>query len=106
MSRPTPSDDKTYRYKLRLTVEQTEATRPSILVNRLQLFEADSLQSPEIGALADYSRAHAQMAEKDRYILAFSLMTVRQLLGRATKVSSRFSDLRTCLDEIDRDLVP
>jgi len=33
-------------------------------------------------------------------------MTVRQLLGRATKVSSRFSDLRTCLDEIDRDLVP
>lgn len=105
MSRPNPSNDKTYRYKLRLTVEQTEAARPSILINRLQLFEADSLQSPEIGALADYTRAHAQMAEKDRYILAFSLVTVRQLLGRATKVSSRLNDLRACLDEIDREII-
>jgi len=104
-SSPTASQDKQYCYKMRLTVEQTETTRPSILVNRLKLFEADSLQSPEIGALADYSRGHAQMAEKDRYILAFSLMTVRQLLGRATKVSSRLNDLRACLDEIDRDSV-
>lgn len=105
MRRPNSSDDKTYRYKLRLTVEQTEATRPSILVNRAKLFETDSLQSPEIGALADFSRGHAQMDEKDRYILAFSLMTVRQLLGRATKVSPRFNDLRACLDEIDRDVM-
>lgn len=103
MSRP--SDDKTYRYKLRLTVEQTEASRPSILVNRLKLFEADSLQSPEIGALADFSRAHAQMSEKDRYVLAFSLMTVRQLLGQATKVSPKLGELRAYLDDIDREVM-
>lgn len=103
MSRP--SDDKTYRYKLRLTVEQTEASRPSILVNRLKLFEADSLQSPEIGALADFSRAHAQMSEKDRYVLAFSLMTVRQLLGQATKVSPKLNALKVYLDEIDREVM-
>jgi len=106
MGRPDKSpDERKYRYKLRLTVEQTEAARPSILINRLELFEADSLQSPEIGALADYSRAHARMAEKDRYVLAFSLMTVRQLLGRATRVSPRFNALRACLDDIDRDVM-
>lgn len=104
MKRPPASDDGKYRYKLRLTAEQTETAQPSILINRHQLFEADSLQSPEISALADYSRQHTQMTEKDRYVLAFSLLTVRQLLGRATKVSSRFSDLRACLDEIDRDM--
>lgn len=98
-------DDKTYRYKMRLTVEQTETSRPSILINRLKLFEADSLQSPEIAALADFSRQHAQMSEKDRYVLAFSLMTVRQLLGRANKISPRFGELRACLDEIDREVM-
>lgn len=98
-------DDKTYRYKMRLTVEQTETSRPSILINRLKLFEADSLQSPEIAALADFSRQHAQMSEKDRYVLAFSLMTVRQLLGRANKISPKFSELRACLDEIDREVM-
>lgn len=104
MSRPNSSDDKRYRYKLRLTVEQTEVARPSILINRLKLFEADSLQSPEIGALADFSRAHAQMSEKDRYVLAFSLMTVRQLLGRASKMSPKFGELRAYLDDIDREV--
>ena len=106
MDRPDKSpDERKYRYWLHLTVEQTEVARPSLLVNRLKLFEADSLQSPEIGALADYSRAHAQMAEKDRYILAFSLMTVRQLLGRATRLSPRFNELRAWLDDIDRDVM-
>jgi hypothetical protein len=105
MGRTDTPDEKRYRYKLRLTVEQTEASRPSILVNRLKLFEADSLQSPEIGALADFSRAHAQMSEKDRYVLAFSLMTVRQLLGRATKVSPKFGELRAYLDDIDREVM-
>lgn len=105
MGRPETPDDKKYRYKLRLTVEQTEAARPSILINRLKLFEADSLQSPEIGALADFSRQHAQMSEKDRYVLAFSLMTVRQLLGRASKVSPKFSELRACLDDIDSEVI-
>jgi hypothetical protein len=105
MGRTDTPDDKRYRYKLRLTVEQTEASRPSILVNRLKLFEADSLQSPEIGALADFSRAHAQMSEKDRYVLAFSLMTVRQLLGRASKVSPKFDQLRAYLDDIDREVM-
>ena len=45
------------------------------------------------------------MAEKDRYILAFSLMTVRQLLGRATRLSPRFNELRAWLDDIDRDVM-
>ncbi|MBS1182941.1 MAG: hypothetical protein H6Q99_2821 [Proteobacteria bacterium] len=102
MARPNPSDDRKYRYKLRLTVDQTAADRPSILVNRHKLFEADSLQSPEIGVLADYSRDHAQMTEKDRYILAFSLLTVRQMLGQATHLSAGFKELRACIDAIGR----
>ncbi|PKR89818.1 hypothetical protein CXZ10_07945 [Pleomorphomonas diazotrophica] len=101
-----PVDERKYRYKLRLTAEQTDAARPSILINRLKLMEADSLSSPEIGALADYSRAHAKkMSEKDRYILAFSLMTARQLLGRAGEMSSRFDELKTCLDGIEQDVM-
>lgn len=105
MGRTKSHDGKTYRYKMRLTVEQTEAARPSILINRLKLFEADSLHSPEIGALADFAREHAEMSEKDRYVLAFSLMTVRQMLGGASKLSPKFSELRACLDEIDRDVM-
>ena len=105
MNRSETPDAKKYRYRMRLTVEQTDVARPSILINRLKLFEADSLQSPEIGALADFSRAHAQMGEKDRYILAFSLMTVRQLLGQATKVSPKLDALRVYLDEIDREVM-
>ncbi len=105
MGRPKSLEEQKYRYKLHLTVEQTEVVRPSILINRTKLFEADSLQSPEIGALADFSREHVRMSEKDRYILAFSLMTVRQLLGRATKVSSRFNGLKTLLDDIELDAV-
>lgn len=105
MRRPNPANDRQYRYKLHLTVDQTDAARPSILVNRHRLLEADSLQSPEIGALADYSREHAQMSEKDRYILAFSLMTTRQLLRRATRMSPKFNELKACLDEIEREVM-
>lgn len=100
-----PVAERTYRYKMHLTAEQTDAARPSILINRVKLMEADSLTSPEIAELADTLREHAQLSEKDRYILAFSLMTARQLLGRATKVSSRFEDIKTCLDGIDRDVM-
>lgn len=105
MGRSPSSDARKYRYKLCLTAEQTETDRPSLLVNRLKLFEVDSLQSPEIGALADFSRDHAQMSEKDRYVLAFSLMTVRQLLGRATRISPRLNELRACLDDIEQEVV-
>jgi hypothetical protein len=34
MRRPNPANDRQYRYKLHLTVDQTDAARPSILVNR------------------------------------------------------------------------
>lgn len=105
MERPTSSDARKYRYRLRLTADQTDAARPSILINRLKLMEADSLNSPEIGALADYSRAHAKMSEKDRYVLAFSLMTARQLLGQAGQMSPKFDELRACLDSIGGDMV-
>lgn len=100
-----PVAERTYRYKMQLTAEQTDAARPSILINRVKLMEADSLTSPEIAELADTLREHAQLSEKDRYILAFSLMTARQLLGRATKVSPRLNELRTCLDDIDREVL-
>lgn len=98
------TNERKYRYKLHLTSEQTEVARPSILINRLKLLEADSTTSPEISTLADFSREHVQMSEKDRYILAFSLITARQLLGGATQVSSRFEELRACLDELSRDM--
>ncbi len=101
MARPDPSEERKYRYRLRLTVDQTEVSRPSILVNRHKLFEADSTQSPEIGALADYFRHHAEMTEKDRYVLAFSLKTARQILGRATRLSAGLKDLRARIDGID-----
>ena len=98
------TNERKYRYKLHLTAEQTDVARPSILINRLKLLEADSATSPEIAALADFSRDHVQMSEKDRYVLAFALMTARQLLGGATQVSSRFDNLRACLEGLDRDV--
>ncbi len=98
------TNERKYRYKLHLTAEQTDVARPSILINRLKLMEADSATSPEIAALADFSRDHVQMSEKDRYVLAFSLMTARQLLGGASNVSSRFDELRACLDRIDQEV--
>lgn len=100
-----PVAERTYRYKLHLTAEQTDVARPSILINRVKLMEADSLTSPEIAELADTLREHAQLSEKDRYILAFSLMTARQLLGQATKVSPRLEVVKACLEGIDRDVM-
>lgn len=102
MAQPDASGERKYRYKLRLTVEQTEVGRPSILVNRHKLFEVDSTQSPEIHAFADYSRDHSQMPDRDRYILAFSLHTARQILGGASDLSARFKELRACIDGIDQ----
>jgi hypothetical protein len=104
MAHADASGERKYRYKLRLTVEQTDISRPSILVNKHKLYEADSVQSPEIRALANYSREHLQLADKDLYILAFSLMTARQMLAQATHASSKFDDLRACLDGIERDM--
>ncbi|MCM5557155.1 hypothetical protein [Pleomorphomonas sp. JP5] len=99
------TNERKYRYKLHLTAEQTDVARPSILINRLKLLEADSATSPEIAALADFSRDHAQLSEKDRYVLAFALVTARQLLGGASNVSPRFDELRACLDRIDQKVL-
>lgn len=100
MTKPSASEERTYRYKLHLTVDQTEITQPSILLERHKLFEVDSWHSPEMGALAEYSRDHVRMPERDRYVLAFALITARQLLSQASRVSPEFNQLQACLDSV------
>lgn len=100
MQKPAPADQRIYRYKLRLTVDQTEMGQPSILVERHKLYEVDSWHSPEMGALAEYSRNHVRMPERDRYVLAFALMTARQLLGQASQVSPEFREIQAYLDDL------
>lgn len=104
MQKPTPAEERTYRYKLRLTVDQTEVGQPSILVERHKLYEVDSWHSPEMGALAEFSRGHVRMPERDRYVLAFALMTAKQLLGQAGRLSPRFIEIKTYLEELARDV--
>lgn len=104
MRKPAPADQRMYRYKLRLTVDQTEVGQPSILVERHKLYEVDSWHSPEMGALADFSRDHVRMPERDRYVLAFALMTARQLLGQASRVSPEFREIQACLDNLAQEM--
>ncbi len=100
MPKPTSAEERHYRYKLRLTVDQTEEGQPSILVERHKLYEVDSWHSPEMGALAEFSRGHVRMPERDRYVLAFALMTARQLLGQASQVSPEFREIQATLDSL------
>ena len=102
MPKPAPAEERRYRYKLRLTVDQTEEGQPSILVERHKLYEVDSWHSPEMGALAEFSRDHVRMPERDRYVLAFALMTARQLLGQASQVSPEFREIQASLDNLAR----
>lgn len=104
MQKPSPAEERMYRYKLQLSVDQTEVGQPSILVERHKLFEVDSWHSPEMGALAEFSRSHVRMPERDRYVLAFALMTARQLLGQASQISPEFREVQASLDTLARNV--